>query len=283
MSEQQHKNSRSRPRPWSRSKRPRSTPSARKSSTTTSTDPRRHRRRARGERRGVRAQLRAEGRQRAARALRRGGSPSSPTSWLSRRPASREAPRLVALVTSLTSHRTAPRSSRPRSRAASLRPATAAPRWATSSPSATSRRSSRPMSTRASASPAAPGSRSRRGLFEVQLEHYEKLEGTVFCRRQGQPACRADPRQPRPGDARPRGRAAVRRLLRRHQIGRIFSYDVTGGRDEEHAFHAVGSGSGRPRGAQEAVPRGPRRDRGHHGDVAGALRRCRRRLCDRRP
>src|SRR5438105_10554359 len=31
--------------------------------------------------------------------------------------------------------------------------------------------------------------------------------------------------------------------------GRIFSYDVTGGRYEEHSFHAVGSGSVFARGA----------------------------------
>jgi proteasome beta subunit len=32
-------------------------------------------------------------------------------------------------------------------------------------------------------------------------------------------------------------------------LGRIFSYDVTGGRYEEHAFHAVGSGSVFARGS----------------------------------
>jgi len=32
-------------------------------------------------------------------------------------------------------------------------------------------------------------------------------------------------------------------------VGRIFSYDVTGGRYEEHSFHSVGSGSVFARGA----------------------------------
>ncbi|MGA9102363.1 proteasome subunit beta, partial [Aeromicrobium sp.] len=39
------------------------------------------------------------------------------------------------------------------------------------------------------------------------------------------------------------------------QIGRIFSYDVTGGRYEEHAFHAVGSGSVFARGALKKLYR----------------------------
>jgi proteasome beta subunit len=45
--------------------------------------------------------------------------------------------------------------------------------------SATSRRSSRPTSTRWSASPAPPAWRWRwSGCFQVELEHYEKIEGT---------------------------------------------------------------------------------------------------------
>ena len=50
-------------------------------------------------------------------------------------------------------------------------------------------------------------------LFQVELEHYEKIEGThAVDGRQGQPARRADPRQPRHGHAGPGRRAAVRRL-----------------------------------------------------------------------
>ena len=44
--------------------------------------------------------------------------------------------------------------------------------------------------------------------------------------------------------------------------GRIFSYDVTGGRYEETAFHSVGSGSLFARGALKKLYRdGPRRRR----------------------
>jgi len=40
------------------------------------------------------------------------------------------------------------------------------------------------------------------------------------------------------------------------EIGRIFSYDVTGGRYEETAFHSVGSGSVFARGALKKLYRG---------------------------
>ena len=44
-----------------------------------------------------------------------------------------------------------------------------------------------------------------------------------------------------------------------NEQGRIFSYDVTGGRYEETAFHSVGLRLGvRPRLAEEALPRRPR-------------------------
>ena len=39
------------------------------------------------------------------------------------------------------------------------------------------------------------------------------------------------------------------------RTGRIFSYDVTGGRYEEHSFHAVGSGSMFARGALKKLYR----------------------------
>lgn len=87
-------------------------------------------------------------------------------------------------------------------------------------------------------------------LFQLELEHYEKIEGT---------------RLSLPGKANRlasmiRGNlaAAMQGLaviplfagydLDRHRSsgakpGRIFSYDVTGGRYEERAYHAVGSGS----------------------------------------
>ena len=50
-------------------------------------------------------------------------------------------------------------------------------------------------------------------LFQTELEHYEKIEGiTLVDGRQGEPAGRADPVQPRHGDAGPGRRTALRRL-----------------------------------------------------------------------
>src|SRR3954468_16269157 len=91
-------------------------------------------------------------------------------------------------------------------------------------------------------------------LFQVELEHYEKIEGTTLSLE---------------------GKANRLSLLIRNNLamamqglavvplfagydldadepgkaGRIFSYDVTGGRYEEHKFHSVGSGSLFARGA----------------------------------
>jgi proteasome beta subunit len=82
-------------------------------------------------------------------------------------------------------------------------------------------------------------------LFQVELEHYEKIEGTVLS---------ADGKANRLA-ALIRGNLglamqglAVVPLFAAFDIdagvGRIFSYDVTGGRYEEHSgFHSVGSGS----------------------------------------
>ena len=88
------------------------------------------------------------------------------------------------------------------------------------------------------------------------------------------------------GHAGPRRRAAVRRLRPRPTgQGRIFSYDVTGGRYEEHGFHSVGSGSLFARGSLKKLYRaGPRRRRAPCARRGrGAVRRRRRRLRHRRP
>ena len=53
--------------------------------------------------------------------------------------------------------------------------------------------------------------------------------------------------------------------------GRIFSYDVTGGRYEEHGFHAVGSGSLFARGSLKKLYRD---DLSATGAVTAASRRC---------
>ena len=65
--------------------------------------------------------------------------------------------------------------------------------------------------------------------------------------------------------------------------GRIFSYDVTGGRYEETAFHSVGSGSLFARGSLKKLYREDlTRARVRHRRRPGALRRRRRRLGHRR-
>jgi proteasome beta subunit len=97
-------------------------------------------------------------------------------------------------------------------------------------------------------------------LFQVELEHYEKIEGTVLSLE---------------------GKANRLALLIRNNLpmamqglavvplfagydleatdpadaGRIFSYDVTGGRYEEHSFHSVGSGSLYARGSLKKLYR----------------------------
>jgi proteasome beta subunit len=97
-------------------------------------------------------------------------------------------------------------------------------------------------------------------LFQVELEHYEKLEGVVLSLE---------------------GKANRLSLLIRNNLpmamqglavvplfagydleasspetaGRIFSYDVTGGRYEERNFHSVGSGSVYARGALKKLYR----------------------------
>jgi len=81
-------------------------------------------------------------------------------------------------------------------------------------------------------------------LFQVELEHFEKLEGHVLS---------LDGKANRLS-AMIRGNLAMAMqglavvpLFAGYdldgQVGRIFSYDVTGGRYEEHSFHSVGSGS----------------------------------------
>ena len=63
-------------------------------------------------------------------------------------------------------------------------------------------------------------------------------------RGQGQPAVDDDPRQPAGGDDGPRRRADLRRLRPApRSVGRLWAYDVTGGRYEEREYVATGSGS----------------------------------------
>ncbi len=87
-------------------------------------------------------------------------------------------------------------------------------------------------------------------LFQVELEHYEKIEGAQLSM-EGKANRLATMLRGNLGLAM-QGLAAVP-LLAGYDLGRdrgrIFSYDVTGGRYEEHDFHAIGSGSYFARGS----------------------------------
>ena len=122
-------------------------------------------------------------------------------------------------------------------------------------------------------------------LFQLELEHYEKLEGRTLSL-EGK-ANRLS--------AFVRGNlgAAMQGLVvvplfagydEETAQGRIFSYDVAGGRYEEHRFHSIGSGSVFARGSLKKLYTDgmPDRRRGH-GLHAGPVRRGRRRLGHRRP
>ena len=85
-------------------------------------------------------------------------------------------------------------------------------------------------------------------LFVVELEHYEKIEGTSLSL-DGKANRLATMIRGNLGAAM-QGLAVVPLFAgfdldaaEESEAGRIFSYDVTGGRYEEHQFHSVGSGS----------------------------------------
>ena len=133
-------------------------------------------------------------------------------------------------------------------------------------------------------------------LFRLELEHYEKIEGVrlsldgkanrlatmirgnlgmamqglavvpLFAGLEDAAAFGADPAAAPPAP------------------GRIFSYDIAGGKYEEHDYYAVGSGSMFARSALKKRYE-PRRRSGHHGPRGrrGAVRRGRRRQRDRWP
>src|SRR5690242_9296251 len=93
-------------------------------------------------------------------------------------------------------------------------------------------------------------------LFQTELEHYEKIEGTTLSM-DGKANRLSALIRSNLGLAM-QGLAVVPLFagfdLSRQQ-GRIFSYDVTGGRYEETAFHSVGSGSLFARGALKKLYR----------------------------
>ena len=121
-------------------------------------------------------------------------------------------------------------------------------------------------------------------LFQTELEHYEKIEGTTLSM-DGKANRLAALIRANLGLAM-QGLAVVP-LFAGYDLtadqGRIFSYDVTGGRYEETAFHSVGSGSLFARGSLKKLYRDDLdRGRVRHRDRPGALRRRRRRLRHRR-
>jgi proteasome beta subunit len=97
-------------------------------------------------------------------------------------------------------------------------------------------------------------------LFQVELEHYEKIEGTTLSLEGKANRLSLLIRNNLPMAM--QGLAVVP-LLAGYDLeadspaeaGRIFSYDVTGGRYEEHDFHSVGSGSVFARGSLKKLYR----------------------------
>ncbi|MHA7207968.1 proteasome subunit beta [Arthrobacter sp. MDT1-65] len=87
-------------------------------------------------------------------------------------------------------------------------------------------------------------------LFQVELEHYEKIEATMMSLDGKANRLAAMVRQNLPMAM--QGLAVVPLFAGfdtdRH-VGRLFSFDVTGGRYEEHEHHSVGSGSVFARGS----------------------------------
>ncbi|HSL37956.1 MAG TPA: proteasome subunit beta [Arthrobacter sp.] len=87
-------------------------------------------------------------------------------------------------------------------------------------------------------------------LFQVELEHYEKIEGTLLSLDGKANRLGAMVRSNLPMAM--QGLAVVPLFAgfdRPAGLGRLFSYDVTGGRYEEQEHHTVGSGSMFARGA----------------------------------
>lgn len=87
-------------------------------------------------------------------------------------------------------------------------------------------------------------------LFQVELEHYEKIEGTQLSLEGKANRLGAMIRGNLPMAL--QGLAVVPLFAgfdTGANTGRLFSYDVTGGRYEEHEHHTVGSGSVFARGA----------------------------------
>jgi proteasome beta subunit len=93
-------------------------------------------------------------------------------------------------------------------------------------------------------------------LFQVELEHYEKLEGHALSLDGKANRLASLVRGNLPGAM--QGLVVVPLFCGFDEdtgIGRIFSYDVAGGRYEEHRFYAIGSGSVFARGSLKKLYR----------------------------
>jgi proteasome beta subunit len=91
-------------------------------------------------------------------------------------------------------------------------------------------------------------------LFQVELEHYEKIEGTLLSL-EGKANRLATMIRGNLGLAM-QGLSVVPLFAGfdlQGDVGRIFSYDVTGGCYEEHDHHSVGSGSLFARGSMKKL------------------------------
>lgn len=105
-------------------------------------------------------------------------------------------------------------------------------------------------------------------LFQVELEHYEKIEGTLMSLDGKANRLAAMIRANLPLAL--QGLAVVPLFAgfdTARREGRLFSFDVTGGRYEEQEHHSVGSGSSFARGALKKLWR-PNLDEGHAVKVA---------------
>lgn len=100
-------------------------------------------------------------------------------------------------------------------------------------------------------------------LFQVELEHYEKMEGATLSLEGRANRLATLLRNNLPMAM--QGLAVVPLFAGfdlARSLGRIYSYDVTGGKYEEHAFHAVGSGSYFARGSLKKLYRADLDERG---------------------
>jgi proteasome beta subunit len=91
-------------------------------------------------------------------------------------------------------------------------------------------------------------------LFQLELEHYEKIEGTVLSL---EGKANRLTTMIRSNLAMAMQGLAVVPIFAGYDLdlgrGRIFTYDVTGGRSEEHGYAATGSGSIFARGAMKKL------------------------------